>query len=511
MSAVDAIIAAARADVVSVDDALCDLYAHDVYERGATPLAVLQPANIQELSAGIRAATAQGLAIVPRGGGMSYTGGYIAPDMPFILIDMGRMKRVLAINPADRTVTVEAGISWAELREALLPHGLRARVWGTLSGLHASVGGGMSQNGTFWGANNGSLADSALSMDVVLADGSVLTTAKPHFRGFGPDLTGLFCGDGGALGVKAHVTLRLVAEGKGLAYGSFAFDTAEAFFTGMAIAAREGLSTECFGFDPYLQSQRMKRDSIANDAKSLLTMMKAQGSIFKGLKEGAKVALAGRGFLDDVPFSMHAITERRRKAEADADMAELTHLLAEVGGRAIENTVPKMARSMPFPPVNAMVGPAGERWVPTHGLFQNSRLNEAWEAMVAFFAERAGEMELHGVTWGALLAAASPQVSIIEPVFYWPDELNPLHHHAVEAGHMKKLTRFPANAAATAYVGQLRKDLVALFATLDAAHFQVGRSYPLKVSHDAQAWGVLEAVKAAVDPQRLMNPGVIGL
>ena len=55
-------------------------------------------------------------------------------------------------------------------------------------------------------------------------------------------------------------------------------------------------------------------------------------------------------------------------------MAEIERIVAGAGGRTIENTIPKILRANPFPPVNSMVGPAGERWVPVHGFVRQSRL-----------------------------------------------------------------------------------------------------------------------------------------
>lgn len=493
------------------DDASRELYRHDVYSAGPAPLAVFRPGSVEELAAGTGAATAAGIAVVPRGGGMSYTGGYLAPTPQFILVDTAALDRVLAVNEADMTVTVECGISWEALRRELQPRGLRVKAWGTLSGIDATVGGGMSQNGVFWGASGGTLADAALSFDVVLADGSLVSTGSDFFRPFGPDLTGLFAADCGAFGIKARATLRLVREGAGLAYGSFAFASADQLFAGMSAVAREGLASESFGFDPFLQSQRMKRDSLVSDAKNLFKMMQAQRSLLKGVKEGAKVALAGRGFLDDVPFSLHCIAERRREDEAEADMAELTRLVEAAGGRAIENTIPKILRANPFPPVNSMVGPEGERWVPVHGFLPHSRLTEGWTAIQTLFAQRAEEMAALGINAGAMFAGVSPQACLIEPVFFWPDELNPLHRHAVEPGHLAKLKGFPANPASTALVAELRAEVIAAFQRLGAIHLQVARAYPLRESHCAQTWAMLQDLKARVDPKGLMNPESLGL
>ncbi len=248
--ALEALAAAVPAATLSTEAAALDLVAHDVYARGLTPLALFRPTSVEQLASGIGAATRAGLAIVPRGGGMSYTGGYLCPHERCILIDTVALDRVVAINQADMTVTVEAGCSWAKLREALHPLGLRALAWGTLSGIHATVGGGMSQNGVFWGASRGTVAEAAIAFDMVLADGSIVPTGSSFFRPYGPDLTGLFAADCGALGVKARVTLKLVREGPAFAHGSFAFDDHRALFAAMSGVAREGLASECFGFDP---------------------------------------------------------------------------------------------------------------------------------------------------------------------------------------------------------------------------------------------------------------------
>ena len=503
--------AAVSKDSLHEDAATLELFRHDVYSRGPPPRAVMRPSTVDELSRGVAAASSAGLAIVPRGGGMSYTGGYLSPTSEFILIDTARLDRIMAIDETDMTVTVEAGVTWAALYRALQPKGLRVRAWGTLSGINATVGGGMAQNGVFWGARDGTIVDSALSFDVVLADGQVVSTGSGFFRPFGPDLTGLLAADCGALGIKARAVLRLVRDGSGLAYGSFAFEDYRGIFRAISAIAREGLASESFGFDPFLQSQRMKRDSLASDAKNLLGMIKAQKSLLHGVVEGARVVLAGRSFLDGVPFSLHCIAERRRQGEANADIADIGRLAVECGGRAVKNSIPKMLRANPFPPVNSMVGPAGERWVPVHGFLPHSRLGEAWEAIQALYSVNAGAMSRLGVEAGAMLAAVSPQACLIEPVFFWPDALNPLHRHSLDPAHFAKLKCFPENAESAALVDQLRRDIVALFRQRGATHLQIARTYPLKDSIDPAMWRLLRAVKGAVDPNNRMNPGSLGL
>eukprot|EP01035_Chromulina_nebulosa_P041130 gene41130-55613_t len=236
--------------------------------------------------------------------------------------------------------------------------------------------------------------------DIVLADGSIVRTGSDVLRPFGPDVTGLFAADCGALGIKAHVTLPLVREAEAFAYGSFAFDAPKQFSAAMSEIARSGLASESFGFDPFLQAQRMKRDSLGADAKALVGMMKAQGGFWKGLKEGARVVAAGRSFLDDATFSIHTIAEGRSQAAADADMTAIRAIALTAGGREVENTIPKVLRASPFPPVNSMLGPNGERWVPVHGIVRHSQALATIEAVIALFETHAAAMDRLGIGAG---------------------------------------------------------------------------------------------------------------
>jgi FAD/FMN-containing dehydrogenase len=506
-----AIAAAVSAEALITEASECALYAQDVFMQGPAPLAVFRPGNIGELSAGVSAATSQGIAIIPRGGGMSYTSGYLAPQAGALIVDMGRMQRILEINETDMTVTVEAGCTWHALYEALHPKGLRMPLWGTLSGLYASVGGGMSQNGLFWGGRDGTIAPSVICADVVLADGNIMRTGSDFIRPFGPDVTGLFGSDAGAFGVKAHITLPLIHDGAAFAYGSFAFDAPEQYCAAMSEIGRRGLANEAFGFDPFLQAQRMKRDSLASDAKSLVNMVKSQGGFWKGLKEGAKVVAAGRSFLDDANFSIHLICEGRHQSAVDADMKSVEAIVTANGGQIVENTIPKILRANPFPAPNSMAGPQGERWAPIHGIVKHSKALETIGALTELFEANGDDMERLGVGAGYMFLLVGSTGFLIEPCFYWPDEQWEIHEHFIEPAHFAKLKDFPKNPKARALVEKLRMAVVDVFGRMDGIHFQLGRTYPIKDRSDPRAWKIIEAVKAEVDPKGLMNPGALGL
>ena len=504
---------------VSRDAQTRDYLAQDVFTRDKPAGLVLRPANVEQLAAAVAEATSAGCAVIPRGGGMSYSGGYVPAEADSVLLDLRGMNRVLEINRDDMHVSVEAGTSWRELREALAGTGLRTPYWGTLSGIYASVGGSLSQNSIFWGSGHyGSAAESALSLQIVLADGTVLDTgsagrgnAGPFFRQHGPDLTGLFCGDCGALGIKAAATLRLVPEVEGRAFGAFAFDDYPAMLAAMAEISRQDLAMECFGFDPFLQAQRLRRESLAADAKNLLGVMKSAGGVGKALRDGARIAAAGRGFMEDVAWSFNVMIEDRGAEGAAERLEAARRIAAGEGGRELPDTIPKILRANPFGPVNSMIGPEGERWVPVHGIFPHSQAIDAMSAVSDLFASREQTLAEHGIGVGYLLATISTHCTVLEPVFFWPDALEEIHRRSIEPAHLRKIRGFPENPAARAAVVEIRQNLIALFAELGAAHLQLGKSYPYLEGLQSPNRSLIEALKKKLDPNRRMNPGALGL
>jgi hypothetical protein len=279
----------------------------------------------------------------------------------------------------------------------------------------------------------------------------------------------------------------------------------------MSEIGRRGLAAEAFGFDPFLQAQRMKRESLISDAKSLVKMAVSQGGFWKGLKESAKVVAAGRSFLDDCAFSIHLICEGRHQSAVDADMKAVEAIVTANGGKIVENTIPKILRANPFPPPNSMAGPDGERWAPVHGVVKHSKALATIDALSALFEAHGDEMERLGVGAGYMFLLVGTTGFLIEPCFYWPDEQWAIHQHFIEDAHFSKLHVFPNNPEARALVEKLRMAVVEIFGQMEGIHFQIGRTYPLESRSDAGAWNLIRAVKQAVDPKGLMNPGALGL
>jgi len=515
---VTALVSMVGAQQVKTDNYSVSLYAQDVFTKEMPALAVVSPENIGELAEVVAAVTSAGHAIIARGGGMSYTSGYVPQEAGSVIVDTQRMNRVLEVNETDMYVTVECGCTWDALHDALELTNLRTPYWGTLSGLHATIGGSVSQNSIFWGSSRyGSAADSVLGLEVVLADGSIVRSGSgaqkngtPFFRHYGPDLTGLFTCDNGALGLKATITLRLIPVASYRESLSFDFADYPALVAAMSDISRADLVDECFAFDPYLQAVRLQRESLMSDLRKFAGVLKSGGSILGAIKDGAKVAIAGRGFMDDVRYSLHVLIEQRVAAGAREAADDVRKICNQYGGNEIENSIPKIIRANPFSPLNNIVGPNGERWAPVHTLVPHSKAESTLTGVKALLEQHGALLEEHGIGTGFLLATVSTNCFVIEPVFFTPDSLNEIHHETIEDDVLARLPGFESNPAAAEATVKIRRDLIAYFSEIGGVHLQIGKAYPYREGLRPESWRVIEQVKQSLDPDGRINPGALG-
>lgn len=513
-TAAGTVIAELRADwdgTVVTDPAELAYYGTDVHSAGEPLLAVLRPASAPALAEAVGRLTAAGVAVIPRGGGMSYTGGYIAARSPAVLVDTGTLDRIVEINLEDAYVVVEAGVTWKALKDALDARGVRTPYFGPMSGSHATVGGGVSQGAVFHGTGRyGCSADAVLGLQVVTADGGTLTTGSaaasgtpPFFRWYGPDLTGLFLGDCGLLGIKTRVVLKLIPRHAHLEYLSWQFKDAAGLFAALGELARQGLASETAAFDLALARVRMRRAGLAGDARTLGNVVRKAG-----LVSGLKLAAKGRGILDPALFSLHATFEGDSAAEVADRVARARRRVAPFG-REAENSVPKVMAANPFAAWNAMLGPQGERWAPVHGIVPHSRAFALFDALQALFARERARMDRHGIFVGTLICAVGAQATLIEPCLYWPDSHNPFHLRTVDAGHRARIGCAGERPDARAAADALRRAVADTMRAHGAANLQLGKFYDYRAGRDPAALALLDAIKARLDPRGLMNPGVL--
>ncbi len=495
-------------DQVITDPVELDYYAQDVFAQGASLLAVVRPASVEQLLAIVPQLAASGIAMIPRGGGLSYTDAFLADRPGCVLIDTTRLNRILAINPDDRYVVAECGVTWAQLYAALEPLGLRTPYFGPLSGLEATLGGALSQGSVFLGSGiHGSVGDSVLGLEIATAQGEILRTGAaaaegvlPFFRYFGPDLGGLFIGDAGMLGIKLRVSLKLVEIPGHADYLSWQFTSADALFAAMAELSRAGLASECFGFDPVLATMRMQRASLSEDAGTLTQVVQRQG-----LLSGLKLAARGRGFADTRCYSIHAVIEADSKASL-AERVRRARALVK-GGEVIAGSIPRALRGALFVPPNTMLGPAGERWLPVHGIVPHSAAAACFAALKQLSEAESDCLAAHQIRIGFLYATIGAQATLIEPVFYWPDAHSVYHQRRVDPQHRARIGEAAANPAARAEVARLRQRMADTLSAHGAVHFQIGKFYRYRSGRNPAALALLDAIRQAVDPDGLFNPG----
>jgi FAD/FMN-containing dehydrogenase len=495
-----------------------EFYSSDIYNSNKTALCVVRPASTSDVSQILLLAAEHDLTVVPRGGGASYTDGYVPQEDNAIVIDTSRMNRVVEINERDSYVVAQVGVTWAALNEALAAKGLRTPFYGPFSGIAATLGGALSQGAVTWGTGVfGISGETVLGVEVVLADGSVVKTGAwgaansvPFLRLYGPDLTGLFMSDAGALGVKTTVALRLMPRREYVLGLSFGFKDFESMAAGMEAAAKQGLNLTNFGLDPQLQQGQLGKADVATGMQAAAAVFKSSRGLFDGLTQVAKIGLAGRGFLKGATFSAHWLVDGVDDAGVRSHAGKLRDVLQPFGAE-VPATVPTVANAMPFMPLYNVRGPKGERWVPVHGMLPFSRVADFRRDLLAYYAQNEDRMKRHHIIYGAMFMTVGTNAFLYEPVFYWHDVQTLTHQRLVPADYLASLPKYADNPDGRKVVDEMKHGIADLFQKHGAAHMQIGKFYPYMRGRDPQTAKLIRELKALVDPKRRLNPGALGL
>ncbi len=504
-------------DQISIDVSERDFFARDLYEAGKRPDIVVAPSSREQVVDIVKLAIDSGRAIHMRGGGMSYSNTFLPSQAKAILLDMRSLNKIREINPQDLYVTVESGCTWAELDEALKPHGQRAVFWGPASGSKATIGGSMSQ-GTANNSStvNGTSSDAILSYEIVTGKGDILHTGSdaisdhlPNFRPYGPDVSALFNADAGALGIKTAITLKTEPRPSSLGGVSFAFESFEEMSRSIRLAAMASLPSAVVGMDANTAELRSGKVGLAEDLKKLWQIVSTAHNPLRGLVRGVKIALAGRAVFEKAQFTAHFLAEAHNDQMLQLKERNLRAIVAPFG-KEIPSAAISMMRSNLFPdlPVTHF---DGRKLLPIHGIFPWSKIEAFQQAYSKLIQSHQVALTEAGITIADICSALGKNGLLFEPVFYWSDKLDRFHHEMAPDAIAASYVDADDNPKARDLIEALKGEIINLMNQHGAVHMQIGKLYPYMAGREEQNASFLKELKMLLDPDNVINPGALGL
>lgn len=437
------------------DEAVRAAHGADDSRRFALPDAVALPSERAQVVELVRACREFRVPIVARGAGTGTCGGAV-PDAGGIVVSFARMDRIVELRPADRCAVVEPGVRNGELQQTLAPHGL---FWppDPSSAEHCSIGGNLATNaGGPRAVKYGTTRDNVLGLAAVTGAGELIRCGGPYTKdATGYDLTHLIVGSEGTLALIVEATLKLAPRPRAQA--------------GLRVLYRDAASAAA------AVSRIMARPAVPAmlefmDANAI-ALIRRNGSDVP--EAGAMLLIEADGDEDTLPYALQALADA---AEGDG---------ARDGMLALDVAADGSARDRLWAARRALS--------PALRTIKPGKINEDVVVPVSRIPDLVAGCE-------ALAAQAGLPIVVFGHAGNGNLHVNLMHDDADPA----------ETARAWATLPRVFELVLALGGTLSGEH-GIGtakRDYMAR-AFDAATLAAMRAVKAALDPDGILNPGKV--
>ena len=419
-------------------------------EAVAAPGWIVRPRSVEDVQTVVRLVNEHRVPLIPYGLGSGVCGG-IEPTRDAILLDMGAMNRVRFIDSDDLLASFDAGLNGMEAEEAVAAQGLTIGHWPQSIAI-SSVGGWVSTraSGQFSTAY-GNIEDIIHSIEAVLPTGELVTLGKAVRAAAGPDLRHLLMGAEGTMGVVTGVTLSLRAKPEQRGYSIFYADDMQAGFEAQRRIIRADWRPPVMRQYDGREVRRLFRD-YERGGKAMLLMVHEgpQARIDAELAAMHEIAVSS-GLEAGDPAAARQWIERRNHVPSWREMFERGYIAdtVEISGRWSEIGV---IYDDAIAALNALPGVVNASAHSSH--VYRSGIN-LYFSFAATFDDTAQMEPAYFAGWRAIMEATARHGGGVA------------HHHGA---------------------GRLRKPYL---------HHDLGD----------EGVALLRRIKAALDPQGIMNPG----
>ncbi len=367
------LVAITDEDRVNDNQIIISAYSKDACHLEAErPGIVVMPESVEEVQEIVKLCVRTRIPLVPAGGRNGICGACVPRVENSVMLDMVKMNKIIKLDEDVMTVTIEAGMRWAELIHLLDEKGYKLGFRGPYGGNAATIAGSASINSMGYAASKfGPAPESVVSLEVVLPNAEIVTTGS----GWNPtaqiftryttflDLTGLFLGDHGTLGVKTKVTLKIYPKASFSTFIDLGFKNLEDATAGFLEVQKRGFTEEL----------------------NMLLARESAETYFPGLLDSHP----------EINATFHCVVMETDQQLADRKIEIIREIGLANNGKDLGNFAAQIHWAEKFNEVQPMYN--NGFWLNTCHLRPIKRLPELMERMRAIFKKY--KLDKHGIKW----------------------------------------------------------------------------------------------------------------